>query len=160
MPKDLTLPFDLEQMKHIIEHYPTPFHIYDEKAIRANARRFLKAFSWAPEFKEYFAVKATPNPYLLKILQEEGLGVDCSSMAELVLADKCGFRRRHHAHLQRNTRRRVRQSHGIGRNFKFGRHYPYRLFREKSLFAQNRFFPLQPRQSPQRQRYHRQSDRG
>lgn len=48
MPKDLTLPFDLEQMKHIIEHYPTPFHIYDEKAIRANARRFLKAFSWAP----------------------------------------------------------------------------------------------------------------
>ena len=76
MPKDLTLPFDLEQMKHIIEHYPTPFHIYDEKAIRANARRFLKAFSWAPEFKEYFAVKATPNPYLLKILQEEGLGVD------------------------------------------------------------------------------------
>lgn len=92
MPKDLTLPFDLEQMKHIIEHYPTPFHIYDEKAIRANARRFLKAFSWAPEFKEYFAVKATPNPYLLKILQEEGLGVDCSSMAELVLADRCGFR--------------------------------------------------------------------
>ena len=92
MPKDLSLPFDKEQIKHIIEKYPTPFHIYDEKAIRANVRRFLKAFAWAPEFKEYFAVKATPNPHLLKILQEEGLGVDCSSMAELVLADKCGFR--------------------------------------------------------------------
>lgn len=91
MPKDLSLPFDKEQIKHIIEKYPTPFHIYDEKAIRANVRRFLKAFAWAPEFKEYFAVKATPNPHLLKILQEEGLGVDCSSMAELVLADKCGF---------------------------------------------------------------------
>ncbi len=91
MPKDLSLPFDKEQIKHIIEKYPTPFHIYDEKAIRANVRRFLKAFAWAPEFKEYFAVKATPNPHLLKIFKEEGLGVDCSSMAELVLADKCGF---------------------------------------------------------------------
>lgn len=91
MSKNLSLPFDLEQMPHIIEQYPTPFHIYDEQAIRDNARRFLKAFSWAPNFCEYFAVKATPNPYILKILQEEGLGVDCSSLAELILAEKCGF---------------------------------------------------------------------
>lgn len=91
MSKNLSLPFDLEQMNHIIEQYPTPFHIYDEQAIRDNARRFLKAFSWAPNFCEYFAVKATPNPYILKILQEEGFGVDCSSLAELILAEKCGF---------------------------------------------------------------------
>ncbi len=91
MSKNLSLPFDLEQMKHIIEQSPTPFHIYDEQAIRDNVRRFLKAFSWAPNFCEYFAVKATPNPYILKILQEEGLGVDCSSLAELILAEKCGF---------------------------------------------------------------------
>ena len=92
MPKDLTLPFDLEQMQKIIDKYPTPFHIYDEKGIVENARRFLKAFAWAPKFKEYFAVKATPNPYLLKLLKKEGLGVDCSSLAELVLAEKVGFR--------------------------------------------------------------------
>ena len=92
MPKDLTLPFDLAQMQKIIDKYPTPFHIYDEKGIRDNVRRFLKAFSWAPEFKEYFAVKATPNPYILKLLKEEGLGVDCSSLAELILAEKVGFR--------------------------------------------------------------------
>ena len=54
MPKDLTLPFDLAQMQKIIDKYPTPFHIYDEKGIRDNVRRFLKAFAWAPEFKEYF----------------------------------------------------------------------------------------------------------
>lgn len=92
MPKDLTLPFDLAQMEQIIDKYPTPFHIYDEKAIRTNARRFLRAFAWAPQFREYFAVKATPNPYILRMLKEEGLGVDCSSMAELVLAEKVGFR--------------------------------------------------------------------
>ena len=92
MPKDLTLPFDLEQMQKIIDKYPTPFHIYDEKGIVENARRFLKAFAWAPKFKEYFAVKAAPNPYLLKLLKEEGLGVDCSSLAELILAEKVGFK--------------------------------------------------------------------
>ena len=92
MPKDLTLPFDLAQMQKIIDKYPTPFHIYDEKGIRDNVRRFLKAFAWAPEFKEYFAVKAAPNPYLLKLLKEEGLGVDCSSLAELILAEKVGFK--------------------------------------------------------------------
>jgi diaminopimelate decarboxylase len=86
------LPFTKEQIEKIIETYPTPFHIYDEKAIRENARYFLKAFSWNEGFKEYFAIKATPNPYLMKILREEGFGIDCSSVAELELAKRVGMR--------------------------------------------------------------------
>lgn len=82
------LPFTREQIEAIIKEYGSPFHIYDESAIRKNARRLKEAFSWAPEFKEYFAVKATPNPYILRVLQEEGFGADCSSLAELVLAEK------------------------------------------------------------------------
>ena len=82
----------LEQAQDIISDVPTPFHIYDEKGIRENARRLNKAFSWNKGYKEYFAVKATPNPYLLKILQEEGCGADCSSYTELMLAEACGFR--------------------------------------------------------------------
>ncbi len=85
------LPFTKAQLEEIIKEHPTPFHIYDEKAIRENARRLIKAFAWAPAFKEYFAVKATPNPYILKILREEGFGADCSSLAELVLAEKAGI---------------------------------------------------------------------
>jgi len=85
------LPFSKDQLMHIIEQYPTPFHIYDEAAMRENARNLLAAFAWAPEFKEYFAVKATPNPYILKILKEEGFGADCSSLPELILADKAGI---------------------------------------------------------------------
>jgi len=85
-------PFSKEQLMRIIEQHPTPFHIYDEEAIRANARKLLAAFDWAPAFKEYFAVKATPNPHILKILQEEGCGADCSSLPELILAEKSGIR--------------------------------------------------------------------
>lgn len=85
------LPFTKPEIERIIEKYPTPFHIYDEKAIRDNARKLLAAFDWAPGFKEYFAVKATPNPYLVKILKEEGFGADCSSLSELVLAEKAGL---------------------------------------------------------------------
>lgn len=85
------LPFTSEQIKDIIDKFGTPFHIYDEKAIRENAKRLIKAFSWAPDFKEYFAVKATPNPYILKLLSEEGLGADCSSLPELILAEKVGL---------------------------------------------------------------------
>jgi len=85
------LPFTKKQIEGVIADYPTPFYIYDEKAIRANARRLIKAFGWIPTFKEYFAVKATPNPSLLKILREEGFGADCSSMAELVLAERIGM---------------------------------------------------------------------
>lgn len=86
-----TLPLIKAEIERIIEKYPTPFHLYDEKAIRENARKLLAAFSWAPGFKEFFAVKATPNPYILKILREEGIGADCSSLPELVLAEKAGI---------------------------------------------------------------------
>ncbi|MCL4441753.1 MAG: diaminopimelate decarboxylase [Firmicutes bacterium] len=87
---DKYLPFNKEQLVEIIKKYPTPFHIYDEAAIRDNARRLVEAFSWAPEFKEFFAVKATPNPYILRLLKEEGFGADCSSLPELLLAEKAG----------------------------------------------------------------------
>ncbi|MCD7741403.1 MAG: diaminopimelate decarboxylase [Ruminococcus sp.] len=80
-----------EQAEEIITSYPTPFHIYDEKAIRENARNLYKAFSWNKGFREYFAVKATPNPFILKLLQEEGCGVDCSSLTELMMSECCGF---------------------------------------------------------------------
>lgn len=82
------LPFNQEQLNRIIEQFGTPFHIYDEQAIRKNAQRLQAAFAWAPGFKEYFAVKALPNPHIMKILREEGFGADCSSMAELILAEK------------------------------------------------------------------------
>ncbi|MBP1763579.1 MAG: diaminopimelate decarboxylase [Firmicutes bacterium] len=85
------IPFTLEQLAEIIRQYPTPFHIYDEEAIRKNVRQLLAAFSWAPEFKEYFAVKATPNPSILKLLREEGVGADCSSLPELMLAEMSGI---------------------------------------------------------------------
>ena len=83
---------NLEQLKKITARFPTPFHLYDEKGIRENARRLLKAFSWNKGFREYFAVKATPNPAILNILKEEGCGVDCSSLTELMLSDRCGFK--------------------------------------------------------------------
>ncbi|MEL7563551.1 MAG: diaminopimelate decarboxylase [Dehalobacterium sp.] len=82
----------LEQLKEIVKKYPTPFHLYDEKGIRENARRLKQAFAWNEGFKEYFAVKATPNPAILKILKEEGCCVDCSSYTELMLAEAVGFK--------------------------------------------------------------------
>ena len=84
------LPFDKEKLEEIAKKYPTPFHIYDAEAIRENARRLLKAFSWNKGFREYFAVKAAPNPELMRLLKEFNFGSDCSSMAELVLAEKVG----------------------------------------------------------------------
>ena len=81
-----------EQLETIMEQFPTPFHLYDEKGIRANAQAVKDAFSWNKGFKEYFAVKATPNPFLIQILHEYGCGCDCSSLAELVLSDACGIR--------------------------------------------------------------------
>lgn len=80
----------LEQIKEIAKEYPTPFHLYDEKGIRENARKMKKAFGWNPGFREYFAVKATPNPYILKILSEEGCGMDCSSLTELMMSEAVG----------------------------------------------------------------------
>lgn len=81
----------LEEVKKIAETYPTPFYLYDEKGIRENARRVYDAFRWNKGFKEYFAVKATPNPTILKILKEEGCGTDCSSITELEMSEACGF---------------------------------------------------------------------
>lgn len=81
----------LEQIREIVKTYPTPFHIYDEKGIRENARRLYDAFSWNKGFREYFAVKATPNPFILKILKEEGCGTDCSSLTELMMSEATGF---------------------------------------------------------------------
>ena len=81
-----------QQLDAITAQYPTPFHLYDEAGIRANARRLGAAFAWNEGFKEYFAVKATPTPRLLKLLREEGCGADCSSLTELMMAERCGFR--------------------------------------------------------------------
>ena len=79
------------QVDEMIKKYPTPFHLYDEKGIRENARKLYQAFSWNKGFKEFFAVKATPNPTILRILKEEGCGTDCSSLTELMMSDKLGF---------------------------------------------------------------------
>ena len=81
----------LDQLQEMTKTYPTPFHLYDEKGIRENARKLKAAFAWNPGFKEYFAVKATPNPTILKILHEEGCGTDCSSLTELMMSERCGF---------------------------------------------------------------------
>lgn len=80
------------QLDAITARYPTPFHIYDERGIRENARRLKAAFAWNRGFREYFAVKATPTPAILKLLHEEGCGCDCSSLTELLMSDKCGIR--------------------------------------------------------------------
>ena len=76
----------LAKAREIIDQIPTPFHIYDEAGIRRNARALKQAFAWNPGFKEFFAVKATPNPYILQILKEEGCGCDCATYTELLMA--------------------------------------------------------------------------
>ena len=80
------------QIEAIAEKFPTPFHLYDEKGMRENARDIQEAFAWNPGYREYFAVKANSNPFLLKILKEHGFGADCSSMAELLIANELGFK--------------------------------------------------------------------
>ena len=82
----------LEQLREIEKTYPTPFYLYDEKGIRENAQALKEAFAWNPGYKEYFAVKATPNPFLIQILREYGCGCDCSSMTELMLSEAIGVR--------------------------------------------------------------------
>ena len=80
-----------EKLSEIVKEYPTPFHIYDEKGIRENAEKLKQAFSWNKGYREYFAVKATPNPFILNILKDYGCGADCSSMTELMMSDAIGF---------------------------------------------------------------------
>ncbi len=81
-----------DQLKEIVEQFPTPFHLYDEKGIRENAQAVKEAFSWNQGYREYFAVKAEPNPFIMNILKEYGCGCDCSSMTELMLSDALGIR--------------------------------------------------------------------
>ena len=83
---------NLATAERIAAEFPTPIHVYDEAGIRTNARRLHEAMAWNKGFKEYFAVKATPNPYILNLLKEEGCGVDCSSYTELQMAAAVGFR--------------------------------------------------------------------
>lgn len=86
-----TLPYDKAKIEAIIKEYPTPFHIYDEHGLRTRVRALQKAFSWNKGYKEYYAVKACPNPVLMQILKEEGCGMDCSSYAELMLSEAVGI---------------------------------------------------------------------
>lgn len=86
-----TIPFTKSELEHIASTFQTPFYIYDETAIRDNARRLKNAFQWNPGFKEYFAVKATPTPEILKLFQQEGCGAECASLTELLLAERCGY---------------------------------------------------------------------
>ncbi len=82
----------LEKLKEIEKQFPTPFYLYDERGIRENARRLRQAFAWNKGYKEFFAVKATPTPGLMRLLREEGCGMDCSSMTELMLSEMCGIK--------------------------------------------------------------------
>ncbi len=86
-----TLPLSAEKLKKLTESIPTPFYLYDEKAIVENARRFTSLFSWAPGFRNYFAIKACPNPSILTILKKEGFGSDCSSLPEMLMSEACGI---------------------------------------------------------------------
>lgn len=86
-----SFPLSKAQLDDLISKFPTPFYLYDEKAIRENMQKFTKAFSIFPVFREHFAVKACPNPYILKILAQEGCGADCSSLPELILSKKSGI---------------------------------------------------------------------
>src|SRR5689334_22278473 len=86
-----SVPFTKEQIQQLSTKYPTPFYVYDEKGIRASARKLIDSFSWNKGFREYFAVKATPTPAILEILKEEGCGMDCSSLAELILSERVGI---------------------------------------------------------------------
>jgi diaminopimelate decarboxylase len=87
-----TVPFTKNQLEDIVAEHATPFHIYDETGIRSNARHLYEAFGWCESFKEYYAVKAAPNPHLVSMLRDEGCGADCSSYAELVLCERLGIR--------------------------------------------------------------------
>ncbi len=89
---DKTLPFDLAKLQEITKTYPTPFHLYDEAGIRRTAQALNQAYDWSPGYINHFAVKATPNPYIMEILKDEGMGADASSLPELMLAEAVGLR--------------------------------------------------------------------
>ncbi len=85
-----TFPLPETALRGVIKQFPTPFHIYDERTIRENFRKLREAFAWAPDFREHFAVKATPNPYLVEVMARDGAGTDCSSIAELYISEAAG----------------------------------------------------------------------
>jgi len=91
MPRIKDIPFSVEEIVSLARRFPTPFHLYHEEGIREQVRNLNRAFSWCPGYRNYFAVKATPNPHILKVLKDEGCGTDCSSVTELVLSEKMGF---------------------------------------------------------------------
>jgi len=91
MACEKTFPLSASELEELTRRYPTPFHLYSEAALRANARRLKEAFSVCPGFREYYAVKACPNPFILKILADEGFGADCSSGTEILLAQRSGI---------------------------------------------------------------------
>ncbi len=97
------LPFDEAFVRKVAETYPTPFYLYDEAGIRQSCRDLNSAFSWCPGFREYFAVKALPNPWIVKIAKEEGLGADCSSLPELILSERVGLTGEHLMFTSNNT---------------------------------------------------------
>lgn len=103
MPRIADFPWTEEQVLDLARRLPTPFHIYDEQTIREQVRGLHAAFSWCPGFRNHFAVKATPNPRILQVLREEGCGADCSSIAELMLCERVGFRREEIMFTSNNT---------------------------------------------------------
>lgn len=92
MPRIKDFPWKDEEIVSLASRYPTPFHLYHEEGIREQVRNLNRAFSWCPGYRNHFAVKATPNPYILQVLKEEGCGTDCSSVTELVMSEKMGFK--------------------------------------------------------------------
>ena len=154
------LPFvTKEQIEEIVKTYPTPFHIYDEKGIRENAKAVQEAFAWNKGFKEYFAVKACPNPFLMEILHEYGAGCDCSSMTELMLSNALGISGDDIMFSSSGTGVRILREGG--RHHQSGRHHAHRLCGGHSgKTARDHELPLQPRRRvPDEQRYHGQSGR-
>lgn len=109
------LPFALQELQKIIARFPTPFYIYDEKAIRENARKLFQAFAWNPRFREYYSVKTAPNPVLIELLKQEGCGADCASETELLLAEATGLSGEEIMFTSNNTSaEEYRQAHRLG----------------------------------------------
>ena len=152
-----TFPLSPEELREVIKKFPTPFHIYDEREIKNNLNRLQETFSWAPDFREHFAVKATPNPHIVKILADEGAGTDCSSLPELLISEKAGVTGEKII-LTSNARRRISKSNSTRRDYQSGRHHPHRISGKKCRTSEMPFLPLQSGgHHERRQRHYRQT---
>ena len=142
-----TIPFSKEDLKRIAGEHQTPFHIYDKAAITANAEKMISAFSWVPGgFKNYFAVKALPNPYILKLLKGLGMGADCSSLPELLLAEKVGLKGEEIMFTSNDTPiEEYEYALKLGAVIKPGRHHPSGLPERGCWNARADLLPLQSR---------------